>query len=238
MTVLFHVDESRDKRYHFHVGLLSDGPSTAAVESQVIDLLADAHEAGACRSDAELHASDIFHSQKAWERANIQQSVDVFDNALRILVDNKVEVIARGVNLKAFAKRYGDDADPYTWTFSNLLERLNERLLTLGTYGIVIADEQAEHRKYLQQETARAKQFGTGGYRDQKLRQILDTAHFVDSRLSQMTQLADVAGFVLRRRASRPSEPDARLEACMSRWSALVRSAVPEPDGMYYSIRY
>jgi hypothetical protein len=219
------------------VGLLSDGPRLAAVEAALDDIVDQANDDGACRSRAELHAVDIFHQHGRWDRATIDQSIKVFDDTLALLTGHGIEVLARGANFARFHARYGENADPFTWEFSNLLERLNERCRSRGDYALVIGDQQSEHREILQRHLADSKKYGTGGYRNQILNRVLDTAHFVDSKLSRMIQLADMAAFVLRRRAGRSTERDPRLEAVMQRWSSLVYAAVPEPQGQYYTVR-
>lgn len=237
MTLLFYVDESADAGHHFHAGLLVNGPAVAAIQTEMKDIVRRAYRANACEWDAEIHASDIFHQNGDWVPCSIPQAVGVFDELLGLLGAHGVEVIARGTDVARFQRRYGRGADPYTWNFSNLVERLNERLAGRQEYGLVIADQQSQYKEQLQRDLADAHEHGTGGYRSSHLRRILDTAHFVDSRLSRMTQLVDVVTFVLRRRATRPTEHDARVETMMSRWHGLVFEAVPEPTGQYHTIR-
>jgi hypothetical protein len=237
MTLLFHVDESRDSAHHFHVGLLTNGPTTAAVEAAMRSIVEQAAVDGACAWEAEVHGVEVFHGNAKWARGSIAQRVAVFDQVLGLLTTHGVEVIARGANLSRFTSNYGPENDPYVWEFSNLLERLNERCYARDDFSLVIADEQSEHKETLRRQLAHAKQFGTGGYRSQKLERVLDTAHFVDSRLSRMTQVADMVAFVMRRRAGRRVERDPRLEAVMERWSNLIYAAIPEPAGQYYTVR-
>lgn len=71
----------------------------------------------------------------------------------------------------------------------------------------------------------------TGGYRRQVLDRVLDAAHLVDSQLSAMTQLADMAAFVHRRRLYIPKENDQRAEAVMSEFHDLVMSGYHTPWG-------
>lgn len=236
MALLFHVDESRDAKHHFHVGLLVDGADAAKATISLNAVVERANDAGACRWGAELHGQVLFSRRGPWSKATVEQTIDVFEETLQVLGDCSVEVIARGVLLKNFKKRYGS-TDPYRWEFMNLLERLNERLRVRREYAVVIADQQHEHRERLQRDVVDAHEFGTGGYRSQKLERVLDTAHFVDSKLSRMTQLADMAAFILRRRASMPTESDARAEAAMSKLHSLVWQCIPQPPGAYYRIR-
>lgn len=237
MTLLFHVDESADGAYHFHAGLLSDGPGLAGVEKELKDIVERAFDDGVCVWRAEVHAVPLFHGNRDWAKgaADINRRVQVFDELLALLERYNVEVIARGTKLAPFRAKYG--SDPYVWNFSNLLERLNERLSARDDHGLVIADQQHEYKDRLQRDLADAHDYGTGGYRSSHLRRILDTVHFVDSRLSGMTQLVDLVTFILRRRASRRTEHDARLEAVMLRWYQMVSDAVPAPQGQYHTIR-
>jgi hypothetical protein len=239
MLRLFYVDESRDRApvgHHFAVGLLADGISVALVETALDNLMAAAFELGICHYDAEIHAFEIFHGSGSWQAGSIQQRIELLDSLTSVIVESGVEVIARGVNLAEFGRKY-PGMDPHVWAFSNLLERLNERLLPASSHALVISDQQSEHRAAIQSDVASSKRHGTDGYRRQKFSTILDTAHFVDSKLSRMVQLADLAAFVLRRRASIPSETDRRLEALMARLHDRVFSAVPEPKGQYHTIR-
>jgi hypothetical protein len=237
VTLSFHVDESADTGYHFHAGLLSDGAGVAAVERGIKDIVWNAFDAGLCRWEAEVHAVPIFHGNDDWlkGRPDIDGRVQVLDELLGLLSLHGIEVIARGTQLASFKRKYG--GSPYIWNFSNLLERLNERLRARDEYGLVIADQQHQFRDRLQKDLADAHEYGTGGYRSSRLRRIVDTVHFVDSRHSGMTQLVDVVAFVLRRRASVRTERDPRLEAVMARWHQLVVDAVPDPSGQYLTVR-
>lgn len=236
LTRLFYIDESRDGRYHYHLGLLANGAGVAAAGAALDEVVEEAFDVGATRWGSELHAKDIFHGTEAWARGTIPQRAAVLENALSVITRLDIEVIARGVNLARFTSRY-PGSDPFRWEFSNLLERLNERLRAVDDYGLVIADQQHQYREALQRDVADGKRIGTGGYRDQRLVRVLDTAHFVDSKLSRMVQLADVAAFVLRRRTSIPTEGDARLEGLMARLASLVTEAIPNPTGQYHTIR-
>ena len=239
MTRLFYVDESRDRGkngHHFHVGLLAEGRRVAAAETALDEIVEQAWDDGITSWNSELHGAHIFQGLKEWARGSNDQRAAVYEAALSVVVQENIEVIARGVGLSQFEKRY-PGGDPYRWGFSNLLERLNERLHTLDAFGLVIADQQHEYRELLQRDVADGKHFGTGGYRSQRLARVLDTAHFVDSKLSRMVQLANLAAFVLRRRATIPTEHDLRTEALMARLHALVVQGIPAPTGQYFTIR-
>lgn len=234
---MFHVDESYDASYHFHLGLLIDGKDAADASAELDDLVKECFWNDLCPYEAELHGFEVFGRCKSWKAASPADAVGVFDRTLDVLAACDVEVIFRGFDLTRFRKKYGD-LDHYPWAFENLLERLNERLLERGEYAVVIADEQHAYKDELQRQVMLGRQRAPyGGYRAQQLTQVLDTAHFVDSKLSRLTQLADMVAFVVRRRASVPREADARAEAAMARLHGKVRDAIPDPSGQYATIR-
>jgi hypothetical protein len=154
---LFYVDESRDRGqrgHHYFVGLLADGDAVARAEAALEKIAEKAWDDGLARWGTELHAAEIFNGTKAWQRGSIQQRIDLLEATLSVIGDEGVEVIARGANMQRFAKDY-PGADPYRWEFSNLLERLNERLRTPGDYGLVISDQQTAHRERASSATLR-----------------------------------------------------------------------------------
>jgi Protein of unknown function (DUF3800) len=241
VTRLFYVDESRDRGHHYHVGLLAEGYQVAVAEEALDAVVERAYDNGLADYDSELHALDIWNRHRGWARPPARSTPDqrgaVIEAALTVIVQNRIEVLARGVDMDRFATRY-PGGDPMSWAFSNLLERLNERLHALDDYGLVIVDQHDQYREIMQRDVANAKRRRTGGYRSQQFDRIVDTAHFVDSKLSRMVQAADMAAYVLRRRATIPRENDSRLETLMGRLHSIVEYAVPDPKGQYHSIRY
>lgn len=233
---MFHVDESVDGRHHFHGGVLAEARDAAAAANELDTIVEDANDAGMCKWGAELHAADLFSARNGW-KGSVDDRAAVFRKALEVLAPHNIEVIAHGANLRAMRKRYGNGFDPYRWEFSNLLERLNERLRVRDEYAVVIADHHAKHRDQIQKDVIASRSYGTGGYRHQKLTRIVDTAHFVDSRLSRMTQLADLVVFTLRRRETVPTEADRRAEALQAELFRLVHEAIPDPKGQYCTVR-
>lgn len=234
--LMFHVDESADCSHHFHGGVLLDAADAAIASVELDAIISQAFSAGLCQWDAELHATDIFSGRNDWT-GPVEDRAEVFRASLEVLSRHNLEVIAHGAALHSVRKRYGAQHDPYRWEFSNMLERLNERLGDRDEYAVVIADHHACHRDQLQKYVINARLSGTGGYRNQKLERIVDTAHFVDSKLSRMTQLADLVVFILRRRTSIPKEADPRAEALQAELARLVTGAIPDPRLKYMTVR-
>jgi hypothetical protein len=156
------------------------------------------------------------------------------EQTLDVLSSCGIEVIARGINLDRFRKRYGSLDDVHFIAFRNLMERLNERLRQRNEHALVIADEHGK-KVALKRSLASAKSIGTPGYRSQRLDRVIDTAHFVDSAESRMVQLADVAAYVRRRRAM-GSQNHPNAEAALQRMYTVVMEAVPDPKGQFDSI--
>lgn len=233
---MFHVDESADEHFHFHAGVLVEARDAAKASDRLDDIVEAACDARLCRSNAELHAADIIAGKNGW-KGPVDGRIDVMRKALGVLGPHHIEVIAHGADLAKVRKRYGKKFDPYRWEFMNLLERLNERLSARDEYAVVIADQHAQHRERVQKDVIDSRVYGTGGYRNQLLTRIVDTAHFVDSHLSRMTQLADLVVSILRRRASFPTEHDPRAEAVNAELYDLVFDAIPDPKAKYRTVR-
>ena len=233
---MFHVDESADHLHHLHGGVLVDARDAAAASTRLDEIVLQAHLGSLCSWGAELHMTDIISCRKSW-RGPLEERSNVVRQAIQVLATHNIEVISHGAELRAVRSRYGDQFDPYRWEFSNLLERLNERLRARDEYAVVIADHHATHRDRLQQDVIDARTGGTGGYRNQVLDRVVDTAHFVDSRLSRMTQLADLVVYTLRRRRSIPVEADQRADALQNELVDLITNAIPDPRAKYNTIR-
>lgn len=234
MALLFHIDESADGRYHFHLGALADGFQIAAAERDLEKVARDAVDAGLPKVFAELHGAEMAHGGGDWSNVSLPDRLQLLEAALSVIGAYGIELISRGVHLDAFRAKYGPGS-PYTWLFRNLLERLNERLKSRDSYGLVIADEQHQYRHVLLKDLIEGQRYTTPGYRGQRLDRIVDTAHFVDSKLSRMIQLADMAVYIRRRRERGP-EADPRAEAVMARLSGLVSAGVPDPSWQYNTV--
>jgi hypothetical protein len=237
LTLLFYVDESQDRDHLLHAGVLVDGSAVAAAEKRLDVIARDAaSQLGNGDPNAEIHAMDVFNGNKNWVDSPWELRKDVLSGITSLVSECSIEVIARGASLKHFKNKY-PSRDPFRWVFSNLLERLNERLKTLDDFGLVIADQTQKYDDALRDDVAMGKHYGTGGYRNQKLDRVLDTCHFVNSSVSRMIQLADTVAMILRRRASLPTEKDERKERLMSSLYASVIAGVPEPTGQFFTIR-
>jgi Protein of unknown function (DUF3800) len=251
MALLFYVDESADAHHHLHLGLLADGDQTACAEValhqvrvEVLALLKERRDKtghstylvpGLATHDLELHAYEILGGKGVWEQLTVDQRISIMDRILAVLTSCGVEVIYRGTAILNFEADRGTHEEPHRLMFSNLLERLNERSQERGHRSLVIADENHAKEAALRQQLTGGQRWGTSGYRGQVLTHIIDTVHFVDSKLSSMVQLADAAAFIVRKQLG-PSPKDARAQEVFERQAAVVFNAVPAPQGKYGTI--
>lgn len=234
MARLLYVDESYDDSHYFVVGVLGDGAGIAQAERRLEDVAQAALNLGYPGGiTPELHGSPMMQGTQDWATVQIQDRIDLTDNALESLGLFQMDVFCRGIQMTHFRQRYGRTS-PHPWAFRNLLERLNERLDRLDEYAVVIADQHSQQRT-LKRDLREAQLYGTPGYRRQVLDRIRDTAHFVDSSESRMIQLADLVAYVRRRRA-RGTERDTRAELTMRRLYGRLTVAVPEPAGQFDTV--
>ncbi|UDY34032.1 DUF3800 domain-containing protein [Dermatobacter hominis] len=238
MALLFHIDESiESNRFHVHLGLLADGPGVAGATTR-LETLADQvrQQQALVPYPLEFHGYEMLQRVGAWSWFSYAEIFGFYEEALRALQLFDIEVIIRAADLDAVSRRRGASFDVYEPMFSNLLERLNERCRNRCEHGLVVADEQQQYGPVLQKLLYRWQRTGTGGYRAQVLDRVLDAAHFVDSKLSRMIQLADLAAYVERRRRATPHESHSQAEAAMARFHQMVTAAVPSPQGQYRTL--
>lgn len=234
MTLLYYVDASHDEQHFLYMGLLVDGTDARAISDSLDQLVREVSWDLGCPHTAELHAHPMAHQKGEWAHASLEGIADLWRRCFELL-DERVEIIGRGTVMASFAKRY--DGRPEVLEFKNLLERVNERLCARSEMGFVVADEDNQHRELIQHDVHHYRHHSTAGYRGQKFTQFVDTAHFVDSRLSRLIQLADLVAYMRRRRISVPREEDSRREALMRELDARIEAVIPSPTWQYFTVR-
>lgn len=239
LTLLFHCDESYDERYHVHLGVLSTGAQAAAAEQAVHALRNKLNWHVIKGWLRELHGYPLFAGIDEWGGVDPDLRVEVYREALQIIVDHELEVLYRGMNMVEYRRRYSASRDPkgdaFKFMFGDLLSwHLRKRCATREEFALVVTDRQNQY----EYELRYAHEVGQASYRRFNGRYgIIDTCHFVNSEHSPLVQLADMAAFVKRRRLSIPEEADPRLEAVMAELAGVVSSAVPEPAYSHCSVR-
>jgi hypothetical protein len=144
-VLLAYVDESYCDDCYYVVALLCPdevAPSLAAALDSVIEK-AVAVYAGVS-AGTELHGHEIFHGRKSWAfmKGDVDARIATYRNALEVIADHDVTVIARGVQTSLLTERYGErPVDPHALALSHLLERIDRRAFEVQQFALVIADE-------------------------------------------------------------------------------------------------
>jgi len=220
---LAYLDES-EGHSGYYVGALTVH-ETASI-SLVHDLDDVAEEA--CLSHAglpirpELHGYDIWNGLRDWAslKGNYREQIYVYERAIDAIAAHDVVFYSRGVNTVHFETKYGKDRKKkhnasLAWT----LERVQWRAEREGETVLAIADE-SEHQNFYRNSIRDFQEYGTFGWRDQKLSRIVDALHFAPSKASRLLQAADLVTYLNTKRLQRSQ--DKRALAVVDRlWTKL-----------------
>lgn len=212
----------------------SDVESVAEALDRVV---AHSAELNGTSSDAEIHASDIMSRTKGWEGlpdtdAAIKVIEDVVDE-LCALPDSHFAI--RGVNVvKHRAKRYPETWGPKRVGIQHVLEMCDKHVKAPASL-MVIIDEMAkpdEHRELLKLYRIT----GTPGFRNTKLKSIIDNIYFMPSHYARGIQAADILAYVHRKKCTLTKEDDSRaLEASTRLWGKVFDSRKLKGYGVWPS---
>jgi len=219
-VLLTYVDESYTDDWFIMAALLVDGPAAVALTQELNRVARRAAIAYGLDVDPELHGYEIFHGSGSWGDVPVRARVGVFDDVVEAVASHDVRVILRAMDRVGQRERYGYVEPAHTVVLSHLLERIDECVIGLGEYALVIADEvdtEARHRADL----SSYRQFGTEGYRTSKLTRIVDTLHFAPSSDSRLVQASDVLAFLYRRVHTIQETDERSRKAKLAMWSRL-----------------
>lgn len=235
MTRLVFVDDSKDTIHSCFGAVVATGDQVALMESRLTHLRSRIEADLLIPDIPEFHGYEMFQGEGHWAGVPPDVRFEVFVEVLNVALEANVDLILRATRIEQFKDKY-HSMNLEATTFENLLERVHEFLQSMKTYGLVTSDKQDAHSTMIRANLVNSRLFGTRGYRSQELKTILDTIHFIDSHQSPAIQIADVATFVWRRHIGRkPSDP--RSAKMVATLSMMVDALVPEPRGMYMSIR-
>jgi len=159
--------------------------------------------------DVEIHSIEIMNGKKGtpYQEWDYAKKLNFFSDILSILKDFDISVIYFSVKKKNFKSyfqnKYGKDFEqqfnisPYLLSFSYILQISDAYLAQKSSNGILILDEQDEWKK------PASKTFNilrTAVEEPEiKLTNLIDRSFFVDSKESNMIQLADVVAYTTKR---------------------------------------
>jgi len=215
-----YVDESYTDNWFAMAALLVDGPAAVALTAELDRVAAAAANAYGLVAGVELHGHEVFHGSGAWRGVPTRARIGVFDDVIEAVAAQDVRVIARAMDLVGQRDRYRSPDPPHSVVLQHLMERVDECVIGLGDYALVIADEvdgQAKHRTDL----SSYREVGTTGYRSRKLTRIVDTLHFAPSHASRLVQAVDVIAFLYRRVFTHQESDERARKVKVAMWDRL-----------------
>ncbi|MEU6118082.1 DUF3800 domain-containing protein [Streptomyces sp. NPDC047117] len=228
--LLTYVDESYDNDCYWMVALMVAEkhlrPLHRALDS-VVQKAADSYPVG---RDAELHGHALVQARDDWQRMGrkgsnmIRARIGVYGDAMKAIGAHDVQVIVRGLDLRAYwAHRPCDESlpPPHQVVLRHLLEQICDQVENRDELALVIADEidgADDHRRHFRDYQS----VGTGGGISSTLPCLVDTIHFAPSKASRLLQAADLIAYLHRRLIS-GQDGDARARKANEKlWSFIA----------------
>lgn len=216
---LAYIDESYTHDFYFIAAVIVDDASSQGLHQALSDVAEKARLAYLPTQPAplELHGYPLFHGDGEWApiKHHIRALISVYDQAMRAIGGQDVQIILRGLDVRRLKARYTDPWPEHQVVLQHTLERLNEFGRSVSEQVLVIADEINDPNRHRAQLHS-FRQAGTPGYRSSKLDHIVDTIHFVPSQHSRLVQAADLVAFLHRRRMT-VQETNAKQAAAIQR---------------------
>jgi hypothetical protein len=211
-----YVDESFNAKQHWVVALLIQHEQVNATARALRDLVEEASDEYGINPFSELHGYDLFHGKEQFEPLDTmpRARIGLYSAAFQTLVDANCWVILRGVSKPGLVRRYGLGHDhPHRVGMTHLIERIDEFCESAhggGDHAVIVADEHHETQSILLRDLVVFQDQGTWGYRRRRIRRVVDTIHFVNSRTNPLVQGADLVAFLaLRAKTVRERDPRA-----------------------------
>lgn len=225
---LAYLDESYNDRYYWLGALVVPERGLRPITEELDQVVADVRTTyGGISESAELHGHDLFHGSAEWDAFKLMPRVrvGVYAKVLRVLAQNDVHVLLRGVDRKRLVRRYYWPDHPHSVALEHLLERVDEcaEHELGGDPMLVIADEIDQADRY-RRHLWHFQRHATGGYRARRLEFIVDTIHFAPSRASRLLQAADMVVYLHQRIFNRRllrSAPDRADRANERLWDII-----------------
>ncbi|GFZ85191.1 DUF3800 domain-containing protein [Nesterenkonia alkaliphila] len=152
---------------------------------------------------AELHGSELFGGEGPWRGITPSERIRVYEEALMLLGDNGCEIAHASVDKRKMYSSNRRDLHPHILAFQFLAEKLQRHVRSqndpMKQRALIVADESDENNHY-QLQLLRSMQDGSGGIgKSIALTNIVDTVHFVESRVNRGVQLVDLVAYALNR---------------------------------------
>jgi len=223
-----YLDESaEDERQYMSVAaLLCPVTSVGSVVAALDKVVADTAAKFGTAKDAEIHVQDLLGRTNGWEQLpDIDSAVAVMEGVVESLNSILgVNYVMRGVDVVAQkARQYPNVWSPRRVGIQHVLEKCNEAVREPDSL-LVVVDEMAkpdEHRRLLDLY----RESGTPGFRNSKLRSVVDNIYFMPSHCARGLQAADVLAYIHRHFLTMNDQTDERAKEVSRRlWGKLMES--------------
>lgn len=223
-----YVDESaEDERVYMSVAaLLCPVSSVGALVSALDLIVAKAAADHGTSPDAEIHVQDLLSRANGWDQLkDTDSAVTIITSVVDALNSiPEIQYVMRGVDVVSQkARNYPNLWNPRRVGIQHVLEKCNETVRKPDSL-IVIADEMTkpdEHRRLL----SLYRESGTPGFRNTKLKSVVDSIYFLPSHYARGIQAADVLAYVHRHFFTlKPSTDERAVQTSNLLWSKLVES--------------
>jgi hypothetical protein len=226
-----YVDESFNRSQHWVAALLVQHTHVNATARALRNVVKQASDQFDIDTTPELHGHDLFHGKGEFAPMNAvpRARIALYSSALRTLADANSWIILRGVSKPGLLRRYGADHEhPHRIVMTHLLERID--MFCQSTRGgddhaVVVADEHHETQSALLRDLVTYQDRGTSGYLARRIRRVVDTIHFVNSRTNPLVQGADLIAF-LALRTKTVRETDARAAHATAAVRAVIQPRI------------
>lgn len=175
----------------------------------------------------EFHGHDIWSGTGPWARKAPTELLAVMESLIGLLEELSISVIHARIDKEALHERHGGafDQNAYLLALQFLLEKLDD-WRSSEALRVIIADEHKEQQLRAIKLVSDLQTWGLGLVPGRKLRSVIDSMHFVDSKNSYGVQLADVVAFVLHRvTLLTQNHPDA--DAAVARMREVIAGHTP-----------
>lgn len=158
--------------------------------------------------NTEIHAQYIYHGKGSFKGKNLDARLELIADLVKLLEPEDVRLVYSWIDVQ---KLYNAD-HALDQCFTHFCERAHNTLAGSDA-GLLIGDLDPQSRNHLWSKFADFRRTGTPWSFGKELPKFADSVHFVDSRVCEMVQLADVYAFMLSGRAgTRAGYPHDRLK--------------------------
>jgi hypothetical protein len=226
-VLLTYVDESYDGDRYWMVALVVAENHLRPLHSALDSVVRKAADSYPVDPDAELHGHALVQARDDWQRMGnkarnmVRARIGVYGDAMKVISSHDVQVIVRGLDLRAYRSRRvgpGSHPSPHQLVLRHLLEQICDHVESRDELALVIADEidgADDHRRHFRDYQTT----GTGGTLSSTLPCLVDTIHFAPSKASRLLQAADLIAYLHRRLVSGQDGDTRARKANETLWS-------------------